>query len=326
MYTDRFGKEHKYGPPQGWVQPASESLGPADWDALVARGLKFEPYDGPRIKSKAYGTCLDPLLTAHEYLELRPVASEELLVNDGLYTIEPENQEEMRQLIQDKLGRSITGNVSITKFLRFVAGEWWYINREGIDRLGNGAVIYEVVGFIPKTGPRAGQSSTPTTHGGPSLYVDPIIARPECSQVGLNAATSTLTSSLSAGSVGSFTTPNVQGSVTVGPFGIDTTVILTVTGQWQFTYSGGTIQNMSIRYGISTVSTISFTGALVTVDQSTAASSTVTGSGPVSQEIQVSLLAGTTTTYNVLAGQNPSGILGTAINITGIIKAEVIKR
>jgi hypothetical protein len=148
----------------------------------------------------------------------------------------------------------------------------------------------------------------------PTISIDP------------NAATSVSTSSLSAATVGNFTTPNVQGSITVGPFPFDTTVILTVTGQWQFTFSGGTTQNIAIRYGISAVSTISFTGALITVDQSTSANNTVNGSGPLSQEIEVALAANTTTTYNVLAGENPSGILGTAINITGTIKAEVIKR
>lgn len=47
MYRDVFGKEHRYGPPRGWVQPTHESLGPQDWEALVATGLHFPLYRGP---------------------------------------------------------------------------------------------------------------------------------------------------------------------------------------------------------------------------------------------------------------------------------------
>jgi hypothetical protein len=151
-----------------------------------------------------------------------------------------------------------------------------------------------------------------------------VIPLADTAEINLNAATSTLTGTLS-GSPASFTSPNTNGSVTVGPFPVATTVILTVTGQWQFTYSDVSPQGMSIQYGISTT-TETFSGALVTVTQSTTASGSAAGSGPLSQEISVSLAANTTTTYNMLSGQSPTGIVGTAITISGIIKVEVIKR
>lgn len=140
-----------------------------------------------------------------------------------------------------------------------------------------------------------------------------------------NAATSTSTASLSSASVGSFGTPANMGSITVGPFTVATTVILVVTGQWQFVFSGGSTQNIVLRYGISTT-TGTFSGALSTLDQSTAAISGLNGLGPLSMEIEVALGSGTTTTYNVLAGESPSGIVGTAISISGTIEAIVVKR
>jgi hypothetical protein len=151
-----------------------------------------------------------------------------------------------------------------------------------------------------------------------------LIPLADTGQINANAATTILTSTLS-GSAGTFAAPSFNGSITVGPFPVAASVILTVTGQWQFTFSGGTTTNIVLRYGIS-ATTGTFSGALVTVDQATSANSSVNGLGPLSQEIQVSLPANTTTTYNVLSGENPDGIIGTAISISGIIKAEVIKR
>jgi hypothetical protein len=127
-----------------------------------------------------------------------------------------------------------------------------------------------------------------------------------------------------SGSAGSFSSPSNNGSVTVGPFPFATSVIFTVTGQWNFTFSGGTVTGMVLRYGLSLTNL--FSGALVTVDTSTQANSSTPGLGPLTQEFEVALAANTTTTYNVLSGQNPSGIVGTNIAISGIIKAEVIKR
>ena len=178
----------------------------------------------------------------------------------------------------------------------------------------SGLVLYA---FVPLFTPGSGFNLVdfgPTTASG---VID-------TSGLGANAATAVLTASLS-GTAGSFAVPDLMGDVTVGPYPYATSVILTVTGQWEFTYSGGTTQNIVLRYGISTA-TSTFSGALITVDQSTAALSSVNGLGPLSQEIEVSLAANTTTTYNVLAGINPTGIIGTAVSITGTIKAEVIKK
>lgn len=177
-----------------------------------------------------------------------------------------------------------------------------------------GKIMYGVVDIV-----NAGNGWN-SVEFGPGVLI-PLADTP---QLGLNAATTTSTASLSR-TAGSFTSPTTLGSITVGPFPINTTVILTVTGQWSFSFTGGTITNIVLRYGISTT-TGTFTGALITVDQSTSANNTTIGAGPLSQEIQVSLPAGTTTTYNMLGGMNPSGIIGSAITITGTIKAEVIKR
>jgi hypothetical protein len=151
MYKDPFGKEHRYGPPAGWVQPeGQESLGPAEWDALVKRGVSFPRYYGPAVLMRTFGNCLSPLLVGGQhYLRARPLAPDETLIDGGLYVLEPENQEEIRRICEERLGVVKTGIVSITKFLRYVGFEWWMLNREGIDCLGMGTVTHEVVGVIP---------------------------------------------------------------------------------------------------------------------------------------------------------------------------------
>jgi hypothetical protein len=80
-YKDPFGKEHRYDPPVGWVQPARQSVGPADWDALVARGLQFDPYDGPTELRAVRGSCLAPLITDRDALRMRPIGAAEGLIN-----------------------------------------------------------------------------------------------------------------------------------------------------------------------------------------------------------------------------------------------------
>src|SRR5258707_1218693 len=134
MYTTPWGKTYRYAPPAGWVMPeGQQNLGIDDWYELVARGYKFEPYDGPRFISRARGSCLSPLFDGPHYYEVRPIEPEELLIDGGLYLVEPEEQEETRDYIKKMLGLSITGRVSITKFLRFVAFEWYLLFNEGVD-------------------------------------------------------------------------------------------------------------------------------------------------------------------------------------------------
>jgi hypothetical protein len=345
MHTDPFGREHRYGPPQGWVHPPGQlSLGPDDWDALVARGVQFKPYDGPRIVCRTFGDCLSPLFNGgQEYFEVRELAPDESLVDGGLYIVEPENQEEIRQIVKDRLGRSIPGVVSIAKFLRFFGGQWILVNREGLDYLRMGTVTHEVVGFIPLTGPRAGFSSTPMTHGAAPLAAglagavatasmlltgcadgeaphcnrQPFAAdSPECSQVGLNAATTTVSASVSSvtvpsTNVGAFTT---IASVTVGPFPVDVTVVVTATGLWTEPVTGF---GAALAFGISTT----LTGGNVVVQPTTSGQQ-----GVLATEATFALAANTTQTY-LLCGQSLPGTGISSYTVTqATLKAEVIKR
>jgi hypothetical protein len=225
MYVDPWGKEHRYGPPAGWVQPEHQSLGPAEWDELVARGLQFAPYDGPAILLSTFGNCLSPLLEGGQhYLSARPMAPDEVPIDGGLYVVEPENQEEIRRLCKDRLGRSISGIVSITKFLRYVASEWWLVNREGIDPLGIGRVIYEVVGIIPlndvaqiaanAASQMASNYSAPTvtTSAGPGVTVNAAI-------ISVTVTTSSFPTAIDAGAT-------IQASAVTG--GILSTCLLSI--------------------------------------------------------------------------------------------------
>jgi hypothetical protein len=224
MYTDPFGKEHRYGPPAGWVQPAHQSLGPEDWDALVERGLQFEPYDGETILSTTSGNCLAPLLVGgNHYLKLRALDADEQLVDGGLYVVKPEDQEAMRRLIRERLGIMKTGTVTIAKFLRFASFEWWCVNREGIDKLGMGYVTHQVVGVITFAAlAAAGCGDAVHAHAHPCG--NPFdVASPICSEIGLNAV-STIGSANSATNVSSAgATINVSTNTTVISLAVTTT-------------------------------------------------------------------------------------------------------
>lgn len=272
-----------------------------EWDAMCARGLSFPEYDGPSYFSRIEGDCLEPLVTKKHLARCRALSDGETIVDGGLYIIEWENADDVREFCKSQGIVHREGEpFLVSKFVRRIGPEYYIHARGNYIAPLTGTLVGRIVG-LP---------------GGAPAYTGKLAS---------NAATAILTSSLS-GSAGSFTTPSSNGSITVGPFPTAVSVILTVTGQWQFSFTGGTPTNIVLRYGISAVSSISFTGALITVDQATSASSSVTGLGPLSQEIEVALAVNTTVTYNVLSGENPSGIIGTAINITGTIKAEVIKK
>jgi hypothetical protein len=144
MHTDIYGREHRYAPPQGWVQPASESIGPADWDALVATGLSFRPYDGATQARIVRGTCLNPLLIAGDLLRVRHVAPDEPLADGGMYCIKWNNEEET-QRYRDSIGVPCTEPIIITKLLRYVGMEWWCQCADSLCAL-DGEVVGEVVG------------------------------------------------------------------------------------------------------------------------------------------------------------------------------------
>jgi hypothetical protein len=328
MWKDVFGKEHRYGPPEGWVMPATEQFSSQEeWPKLVARGVHFPEYDGPFDLTTTRGTCLNPLLWSKDAVyRTRPVAPDEQLVDGALYIISRDwADEESVEEYTAKTGLPKMEKKVFMNFLRFACFEWWTVCNEGVGKLEilpGLQIIAMVVGVttLGACAPSATARQSPC--GNPFDAMSVVCA--DTPQSRANAFTSVVTSSLS-GVAGSFTSPQTSGSITVGPFQLDTTVILTVTGQWSFTFTGVTVTNMVLRYGIS-ATTGTFAGALVTVDTSTQANSSTPGLGPLAQEIQVPLLAGTTATYNVLSGENPSGIVGTSISISGIIKAEVIKR
>jgi hypothetical protein len=144
MYTDPFGKEHRYGPPQGWVPPdGSESLGPAEWDALIARGLHFEPTTHD-TRVLVYGTCLEPLVVAGDLFTVRAVLDDEPLVDGGLYIIRW-NDEAQVQKYREKIHAPDDEPILIAKFLRFIGSEWYCFANDGISAL-NGVPVSQVVG------------------------------------------------------------------------------------------------------------------------------------------------------------------------------------
>lgn len=328
MYKDVWGKEHRYGPPAGWVRKdGTESISQDEFQKIILRGLHFPDYVGPSNLLTTNGNCLHPLVREGKIYRTRPVAPDEDLIDGALYVFECDwkgDSEAVREYCE-KMGAPMGSKNVIMKFLRFVCGEWWYVCNQGIGKLsscGGVAVLAMVVGVVPLAGCNSPAGARQSPCGNPFDALS--IACNDTGDLGLNAATSVSVAGLS-GAVGSFTTPNTMGSVSAGPFPYDTSIILTVTGQWQFLFSGGTLTNIVIRYGISTT-TLTFTGALVTVDQATSADNTNSGLGPLSQEIEVPLAANTTATYHVLGGENPSGIIGAAITFSGTLKAEVIKR
>jgi hypothetical protein len=154
-----FGREHRYGPPQGWQQPTGpQSLGPSDWDAQVARGLTFEPYHGSTRLSGVRGDCLEPLIVAGRHMLMtRDVAADETLLDGGLYCIAWCNDSET-QAYRERMGIASDEPITITKFLRFFGDEWWCQCKDSLARL-DGIVTAQVVGIfhVGQPGVRAEQ-------------------------------------------------------------------------------------------------------------------------------------------------------------------------
>jgi hypothetical protein len=127
MYVDLWGKEHRYGPPAGWVMPERECFSADDdWRRLVAQGLKFEPYSGPTRLCGVRGDCLEPLLVAGQHmLKVRPIAPGEPLIDGGLYCIKwDEADATLLPAYKAKWGIQSQERITIVKFLRFIGGEW----------------------------------------------------------------------------------------------------------------------------------------------------------------------------------------------------------
>jgi hypothetical protein len=159
MYIDPFGKEHRYGPPAGFVRAEGQQSFSAknEWEKIVARGLQFPDYNGPTDLGSARGTCLNPLLSKHHIYRTRPVAPDEQLVDGGLYIFEcdwknKDDQEKVKAYCAE-MGVLMGEKNLIMKFLRYVLDEWYYVCNQGMGSLtntGNAVVLAQVVEVLTR--------------------------------------------------------------------------------------------------------------------------------------------------------------------------------
>jgi hypothetical protein len=183
MYTDIYGREHRYAPPLGYVQKDGtvHFCAADEWAAQVKRGLRFEPYGGADTHVRiSRGTCLNPLIVAGDRMRIRPVAEDETLIDGGLYLIRWHDESEV-QLYRDSINLKGTEPIIIAKYLRFFAGQWWILCKDSMHRL-NGTIVGQIVGKAV-----------------PSPEIAPAVHAP---QLGQNAATQILINNSSAGTTG----------------------------------------------------------------------------------------------------------------------------
>lgn len=151
MYTDQWGRQHRYGPPLGYVMPPGVTrFGPEEWEAAVARGLDFPPLDltTPVQTMRVRGSCMYPLLVeGRDAMLVRPVSPDEALVDGGLYLIQWTNVADI-DAYESRTGMRPT---HIVKFLRYIGWEWFYQCAEGLARL-DGIVLGVVIGVVPVAG------------------------------------------------------------------------------------------------------------------------------------------------------------------------------
>jgi hypothetical protein len=192
MYRDPFGQEHRYAPPAGWTPPASERFSvDEEWEKICARGLSFEPFDGPTQLHGVRGECLNPLITDQHLLRIRAVAPDEPLQNGRLYSILWTNEDEA-QAYRDKIGVTNKAPIMITKFLYFTGFEWWCLCKDSMTKLGSAIVVGEVVGVLSAAAVLAGCGPGAPVHARQAACGNPFdAASSECSGIGANAATET---------------------------------------------------------------------------------------------------------------------------------------
>jgi hypothetical protein len=189
MYTDVYGVERRYGPPQGWVQRDGVAHFDAaeDWAGMVAKGLDFPAYHGPSSLSFVRGDCLEPLITSQHALRLRPLAPGEQLVSGAFYAIETGASAETSEAVayREKHRMAPGEKFVIVKCLKWIGSEWYAQAKDSVCRLYQyGAVIAMVVAVMPLTG------CAPNADARQSVCGNPFDAdSAECSQLGLNAAT-----------------------------------------------------------------------------------------------------------------------------------------
>jgi hypothetical protein len=185
MYTDRFGRTFRYGPPAGWIEPPSgvqiNFNNDTEWAALVERGIHFSEYKGPSSVRRVRGDCLEPLITNQHRLHVQPVAPDETLIDGGLYIIDHNNEGEV-QAYREHMGIKSKDPILIAKFLRWVGYEWYTQCKDSIASL-DGQVIAKVVAVLPLVSG--------------SLIESEVHARQaaRCGQLGNNAASSMVSNS-----------------------------------------------------------------------------------------------------------------------------------
>ena len=130
------------------------------------------------------------------------------------------------------------------------------------------------------------------------------------------AATDLSTGSCTNTDISTNTNPIVCISIAIGPYAFSTEVVVTMTGEWNWSSGGSGTQ---FTYGISDSPTV-FTGGGINVLVPAASSA----SGVVAQELTFFLPANTSATY-YLIGDKPF-VVGTSLELTCVMKCEVIKR
>lgn len=194
MFTDQFGREHRYGPPANYVRPPAgvqiNFSADEDWQRLCARGLQFEPYSGPSRIYGVRGDCMEPLLIAGKHmLHVRPHAPDEPLIDGGMYCIEwNEADAELLPAYKERQGIPATEKIVITKFLRWMHGDWWSQCKDSVAHL-NGVVVGMVVGVTALSAAAGcGPVDAPAVHARQPCGNPFGPESAECAQVGLNAA------------------------------------------------------------------------------------------------------------------------------------------
>jgi hypothetical protein len=158
MFTDSFGRTHRYAPPAGYDPFKPFNLNAtADWVRIVAQGLTFEPYQGPTsLVTSVRGDCLEPLVVEGRHaLQVRPVAPDEALIDGDLYLVAWANADEVK-VYTDAKGIASTDRFLIAKFLRYTPFGWFVQCRDSFAEL-NGEVVFKVVGVVPVTEVNLGQ-------------------------------------------------------------------------------------------------------------------------------------------------------------------------
>jgi hypothetical protein len=191
---------------------------------------------------------MEPLLIAGMHALVRPVAPDEPLIDGGMYCIEWDDPHAAaaERAYKERFGIPLTERIVITKFLRFICGEWVAQCKDSIAKL-NGVVVGMVVGVISLSA-AAGCSTEESVHARLPLCGNPFDPESgECAQIGLNAATITIINNSNSGGSGltGFTGLTSLGFVVNPPSpAADCTVIVTATVSARQTV--GTVGQMKV--------------------------------------------------------------------------------